>query len=341
MTDPVTELDDGQRKVLPKIEALLRLADKAKNSSPAEAASAAAKAQELLIAYNLDAGMVDANGSDGRREEQKFDGGFYRYARDLWQGVADLNFCLHFVSGEYVTKRTIVREFDGTRRSVTKPTWTKRHRLIGKHVNVLATQQMALYLIQTIERLAMNFVHNDPKMRVSKRAMSFREGAASTVVNALYDRRRHLMREEQRVAREAAEAAERAGRAGVSTSTALTISSVRQTEADANADFINGEGWSARRRAQRAAEAQARQEAEAAYTQWAEANPEEARAAAEKERKEEEARERRRDRYVPRGGYRGNIRNERDDGAYYAGRAAAKAISLDQQMANPIKGKLS
>lgn len=337
MTDAIQTLDDDQRKVLPKIEALLRLADKQRNSSPAEAASAAAKAQELLVAYNLDASLIGSNAQDGKREEKKLVGGFYQYQRDLFEAVAELNFCLYYSSGTYVEERTSRKDaWTGNWYQVNQKTWKKTHNLIGRRVNVLATQQMAAYLLGSIERLTEEFIHSDNKMRFSRRAVSFREGCVSTITNKLYERRQHLLDEEARKAQEAKEAAERAGRAGVSTSTALTLASFSQSEDDANRDFVMGEGWSAKKRAERAAAAEARRKAQEEYTAWAAENPEEARAQEEAARKEREKAEKRRSK---RSSYSGG--KEYDAGAYYAGRDAARSISLDQQMQNPVKGKLS
>jgi hypothetical protein len=336
------QLDEGQRKVLPKIEALLRLADRNKNSSPAEAASAAAKAQELLLAYNLDASLIGSGGEDGRREEAKLKGGVYQYQRDLWSQVADLNFCLYFTSGEYVEITRKRKRSDGSTYAWKDERWEARHRLIGKRINVIATVNMAQYLQDAIERLVMERLGNQNNLRFSNFAVSYREGAASTIINKLYERRKELIADEERREREAHEKAEAAGRKGVSTETALTIASVEQTERDANMDHLMGEeGWSARKRSERAAEAQRRKEARDAYTRWAEENPEEAREQARKAREEDEKREAR-NAARRTGSYRGGGSGGKDvdRSAYYAGRDAASKISLDPQMGGGVKGAL-
>ncbi len=335
MTDTIQQLDEGQRRVLPKIEALLRLADKGKNSSPEEAASAAAKAQELLLAYNLDSSLVGAGGEDGRREEQKTKGGFYLYQRDLWKAVAELNFCLHFVSGEYVNERTQRQNWDGTWYTLTQDTWKKHHRLIGKRVNVIATRNMAEYLEAAIEALVTEKVIPRGHKNQSRFANSFREGAAHTILLKLAERRSELLAEEERQAKKVEAEAQAAARAGISTATALTISSVMQTERDANMDHLYGEGWSAQTRAKRAEAAEKRRQAEEDYTRWAAAHPEEARKQAEEAKKEREKEEKRAARRSAGGGGK-----EYDPHAFWSGHDAAKSIGLEQQINTPVHRRL-
>lgn len=317
-----TELSDDQRKVLGLIEKLLRLADK--NPNPEEAASAAAKAQELLLAHNLSADLVGQGADSGRREEQRVRGGFYQYQRDLWSAVAELNFCFHFMSGGWieVNKRT-----KGGHRYV-DTRWEPRHRLIGRVHNVTATKAMSTYLEQAIERLVEERIAGQNNLRFSRFAVSFREGAADDIISRVWQKRQHQLSEERRQRQEAADRAAEAGRKGVSTETAVTIASLTQSEHDANRDFLMGEpGYSARKRAERAAEAAARVAAEAEYTRWAAENPEEA-------RQQEAARRAEAEKAASRSTRRsssGPAPKAVDRSAYYAGRDAARSIGLDPQ----------
>ena len=79
------DLAAEQLKVIEKVEKLMKLA--AKNPNAEEAASATAKAQALLVAYNLSAELVGNVGSsaDAKGEKQKIKGGMYSYQRDLWR----------------------------------------------------------------------------------------------------------------------------------------------------------------------------------------------------------------------------------------------------------------
>jgi hypothetical protein len=346
--DPITQLDDQQKKVLPRIEALLRLYDKGKNSEQphtlAEAESAMAKAQELLVAYNLSADMVGQGGDDGVREEQKLEGGGRQYERDLWRAVAELNFCLYFSSGETrVTAYKRIRA-DGSKYIDREEKYQHLHRLVGRKVNVLSTIAMAQYLQEAVERLVDERIGPDnARERWSRFNIRFREGAASTVTEKLNQRRGELVEAEERRQREAEEKARQAGMAGVSTSTALTISSHVQAEKDANNDFA--QGWELGRTAENRARWQAEQAARAeqarlsreAHVRWCEENPEEARAmeeAAQKEREEAEKREARNARR--RTGYtrwtKSDDRWQEDRQAFKMGAVAGEKISIDQQM---------
>ena len=347
--DPITQLDDQQRKVLPRIEMLLKKYDHGKNSEDEgilnEAASALAKAQELLVAYNLSADLVGQGGDDGVREEQKLQGGGRDYERDLWRAVAELNFCLYFPSGE--TKVTAYKRTraDGSKYIDREEKYQHLHRLVGRKVNVMSTVSMARYLEQAIERLVEERIGPDnARERWSRFNIVFREGAASTVTDKLTERRRELVEAEELKAREAAERARQAGMEGVSTSTALTITSHVQAEKDANNDHARG--WPAGKTASLRAQWQAEQaeQAERArlareeHTRWCEENPEEARAQAEEQRREREEAEKREARNAKRrtgGSYRWTQADERrseENQAFTMGARAAEKISIDQQM---------
>lgn len=91
-------------------------------------------------------------------------------------------------------------------------------------------------------------------------------------------------------------------------------------------DLIYGKGWSARQREEKRLAAIAEAEAEAAYAQWAAANPEEVRKEEEKRRKESEA-------YWARRQSRGSrtTTDNVDSSAYWAGYDAANKIGIDLQ----------
>lgn len=345
--DPITQLDDEQLKVLPRIEKLLKLWDKGQHSEDEhtlkEAHSALAKAQELLVAYNLSADLVGQGGEDGVREEQKLEGGGRDYERDLWRAVAELNFCLYFRSG-----RTNVTAYKRTRGDGSKyiervEKYQHLHRLVGRKVNVLSTVNMARYLEQAIERLVDERIGTDNRERWMRHNIVFREGAASTVVEKLQQRRQELLNEEVRKRHEAEEKARQEGMSGVSTSTALTLSSHTQAELDANRDFANG--WEPGTTAQRRAEWQAEQAAKAererlareAHVQWCKDNPEEARALEEEARREREEDEKREARNAKRRKGYSDRWTQADEKAYTErqyfamGAKAAEKISIDQQ----------
>lgn len=329
MTAHVDFNDPEIQKLISRVEKLLALA--AHNPNEAEAASAAAKAQDLLAAYQLDMSALEAADGKrhGRREEKKLKGGLYKWQRDIWNNTARLNFCLYW----------FIR---GLRKGS-----SYEHRLIGRTSNIVGTKVMAEYLEAAIERITRERYDNDPSRYFSKAGIAFREGMADRICARLQERRREQEAEGARKAREQKATASHPG-AAHSTSTALTIVDVTKSEWKANEEFEydlqNGPGEYARMMALRAAywaEQKVEQDAiEAERLAWIAANPEEhARREAAKEeheRKEAEKAAKREARNAKRRKgtghtYRGNDVRHED---YWEGRDRGNDVSLDQQIGN-------
>jgi hypothetical protein len=252
MTNQVDE------KTIERIRKLLALAGN--NSNEAEAAAALAKAQALLEEHNLDMSVVDSSGKT-KRSDAKRNGGLYSWQRKLWQSVAEMNFC-YYISIKGLQKGS-----------------TYEHRIIGSHANVVATELMAQYLQETIERLAQRWAKDNAYKSVFVReAIAYREGMASRISERLQDRRDAMLAE----ARKAEEERKREqARTNADPGTqALTILDVVSTEADFNNDYLNNweMGTTARKRREREAEnAKWRAEYAAqqkAQVEWDAANPE-------------------------------------------------------------------
>lgn len=255
----MSDFSPEQLSAIEKIKKALNLAAKA--GTPEEAATAAATAQRLLAQYNLDSAAIE-NSDAGKREQLKLEGGRYAFQRELWAAVAELNFCIYW-NQPYMLER-----FEGAAKVK-----DRRHALVGKTVNVRSTIVMAQYLEAAIERVLGERLP-DEEQKHSNWGWSFRKGAAYSISMKLYDRRAELKREEAREIKK--RMAEAAAQGAASSGTALTISTLEQTEHDANQDFLYGEGYSAKVAARRVAEAKRRKAMEAAYTAWAAANPKEA-----------------------------------------------------------------
>lgn len=329
------ELTLEQTKAATTIAKLLALAEKA--GTPEEAASATAKAQAMMVQWNLEAAVI-GKATDGKREDLKTDGGFYEFQRALWRNLAELNFCLYFLemykseAYRYVDIYTGAKSMqagpDKERRKVV--VWKYRHRLVGKVVNTRATINMGNYLQTAIERIFKEHVKGiDEEDAKGNYGNSFRYGAAWAIIDKIQKQRNQYLKAEKKKQEEAAKAG------GRGDGTTLSLAVFIDQETDANNDFLYGEGWSAEKakEAQEAAE-RARIRAEE-YAKWAEANPEEARA------REEEARKERR-RY--RGGGGRSKADNIDYGAFNRGQKAAASISLHQQTehkSSPPAGKLS
>lgn len=327
MTDQ--ELSPEARKAVDQIQKLLNLA--AKNPNENEAAAAASKAQQLLTKYNLDAAVVErASGvADGRREDFKTRGGFYAWQRELWRALAELNFCFYWTQ-EYGVERTKKIRGETEARTWSKQ-MQKRHRIVGRMVNTATTKAMATYLEEVIERITREGVGGDHRQFFSRYAMSFREGMVARLTEKIAERFKERLAEDRRN-KIAEEAAAREGRPDTGGGKGIALFDYLQSEADANEDFLHGEGYSARQAAERAEWAKKVAEREAAYTAWAQEHPEEA-AAKEAELRASRERSARR--------YRGGPADKpKDWNAYYAGYDAAEKVSIDQQVGTGVAGRI-
>lgn len=319
-------------RITERVQKLLNLA--AKNPNQAEAEAATAKAMAMLEAYNLDMSTLEQGGSDGgAREDTRQRGGMYTYERELWSGIAEINFCMYFT----------LRQHDYDRRTRGgSPRITFQHRFVGRKVNVTSTKAMGEYLQGTIERLCRERFPENSQFFCSE-AVAYREGMADEVRLKLWRRRSKQLRDVEAREAEAEEARARAAEQGVSLSTALTIADVVKSEEEANYDFLHGEGSFARRRKKRedwqreaaedrAVQAAAEAAAEAEYTRWAAEHPEEAAREEKKRLARERAEERKEARRTgPR--YRSETAEERRRGSSYfrEGRRAGGDISIDPQ----------
>lgn len=317
MTQITADLTLEQRKAIDIAEKLFRLAGK--NQNEHESAAATAKAMDVLAKANLDMSIMEQNSgaSAGKREDTKFEGGLYQYQRDVWGAVAKLNFCFYWNQYNWDKDKPKSRRFPSG------GGYRFQHRVVGRIVNVVSTKNMATYLLTAIERITRER-YPEPSQFFTRSANSFREGLAETVIGKIHDRRRHLLREDEKLQRDAKRAAEKLEREGVSTSTALTLSTLQKSEHDANVDFMYGEGTSAEWAQDAAEAAAAREKEEREYTAWAKAHPEEA------AKKEKERRKARRSSW---NAGMGTDRKQRDYGAYYEGQDKGKAIGIDPQAA--------
>lgn len=314
------KFDAKTEAVIDKVRKLLALAKNNDNEHQAEAA--ANKARELLEAYNLDMAIVNkAHNTFAPRDKQILRGGLYNWQRNLWNQAAALNFCKYWS----IRGTTAGSQYE--------------HELLGSRANVIATQIMANYLQEAIERLAQNWVRtNRPGKSVFiKEAIAFREGVAERLVNRIWELRQQRLREE-----EAKVKAERAANAeaGIFTENALVIQDVINTEEDLNNDHLYGwePGTSARNRVADKARQRAAEEAAAKalkeQAEWDAAHPEEA--AARKAKEEVEYKRRQKefwDRMQNKRTRKMTAEEERRRlGSFREGYDKGDSISLDKQM---------
>lgn len=337
-------LDEETQALVDKVQKLLRLA--AKNPNPHEREAAEAKAHEWLAKFNLDMATVEQHGDieSGKRAEENLKGGYYQFQRDLWKAVAELNFCLYWNQMARIVERKFLPnpKLNGFRRHEVER-YENQHRLVGRIHNIILTRTMAEYIEQAIEHAIRDACKGSGEQTRSKWANDLRSGAAERVVERIYQKRREMIREQERAARDAEIKAREAGREGVSTGRAVTLATLADIERDANHDFLVGEdGYSARVRKEeaeaRTRRAEIRRQAEQEWAEWCAANPEEAARRAKEERARERRNAARRERYWHEQGQYNSRRSyggtsRRDRSAYYAGRDIGDTIGIDPQAA--------
>jgi hypothetical protein len=304
-----------QEAAAEKILKMLALARSTTHEGEAEAAMAAA--QRLSDAYNLSL-LVLSNSKIQKREDKRLKGGLYPWQRYVWDQTAKLNFCRYF----------FIRGLQKGQ--------AYEHQIIGSIANVKTTEYMAEYLQDAIERHAREWAKEKGLNIFCKSAISYRDGMSNRICQKLMLRREEVLAEEKKRKEEA----ERNRPAG--SGRELVLMDVIDAENDANDDHLYGEGYSARRRADRAraeAEYQARLEAEA---KWRRENPE---AAAAKDKAEKDAYERLLKDEAKKAARRKGVSRMRDTSykgdrnAYWAGHAKGADVGIDRQVAkNTMKG---
>lgn len=312
-------METVDERIIEKIRKLAALANN--NDNEHQASAAAAKMQELLEQYNLDMAVLGSSGKGAQRSDTKKTGGLYSWQRRLWKEVATLNFC-HYFSIRGLEKGSVYE-----------------HRLVGSHANVIATEVMAKYLQDTVEKLAQRWAkENFYKSVFVREAIAYREGMAARIGERLDQRRREMV---TKARQEAEERKRDEARTGIVTGNALTIVDVISSEEDFNNDYL--QGWDM------GTTARNRHEADLRYKKWKADNeareaaktPEQkAREAEERKRQmakwaaEDAKRAKRRNKTPPKPRYRRPTAEEERMGlgSYYEGRAKGNEVGIDQQV---------
>lgn len=309
-------VDQPSEGIVRRIQKLLSLA-KSGNNSQEEAASAMAMAQKMLARYNLDYHTVQAGAgsfAEERREKtQMAYSATYKWQRDLWNCVAEVNFCWH-----WTTKQRGLNRFKAN-------VYAERHMLIGRESNLLSVRLMGEYLCDTMERI-LPYPNNE---RHSRSAHSWKEGLAHRLIERL---------------REQYEKSQKRPKAA-GASTALTLFDVAAREHAANYDARHGKGaWERKEKADAeweagAAEraAQAAEEAAKEEREWLDYLQKETPDQKKKREREEEKdrlRAARASERLVRRWRNEDIREARktDRSAYHAGCRAGDGINLSRQV---------
>jgi hypothetical protein len=142
----------AMEKLAERIRKILALAGN--NPNEAEAASAMERASALMAEHNLTMAHVDALGTGDERVEDihRSEHSRQTWARSIWHEVAELNFCFWCYRSPH--RRTYYRQApDGHLQPIPRRE-TDEHVVVGTRANVESTKAMALYLVETVERLA-------------------------------------------------------------------------------------------------------------------------------------------------------------------------------------------
>jgi len=137
----------SKENVIQKIQKLLALADKARNTSEGEASAAASKAQELLDTYNLTMSEVGTDEQKKGDKPKSFDGLFARntlrqYQTSLFDGLARQFDCVCFIRTQ--------RKWDPEKMKSKK---TKSLCVVGHEADVEVFKWTFEYLLEAIERI--------------------------------------------------------------------------------------------------------------------------------------------------------------------------------------------
>jgi hypothetical protein len=260
MDNPIPVSD----KVISRLQKLLNLANKGKDSgdeaTEQEAITAMAMAQSMMAKYNLSMAMIEANGETttlgaGKRSKETMEGrAMYKWQQDLMAEVAKANFCRHFIGRKHY--RTPIKWSDAPKAGFKFIEWgadegpngetykkggqwrlKPYHVLVGREVNVTSARHMFDYLCATIERLV---PIESNSQRLSRSAMSWKDGCSDRLQRRLLDRRL----DSERKQREEAEAQRKAQEAqGHTSGTALvivTLADYASDERNANYELMYG-----------------------------------------------------------------------------------------------------
>lgn len=291
-----------------RLRKILHLAKNA--GTEGEAQAAMDRAQEILTRFNLTIAEVESRPDKAAASDAGLEGAvrqkarttgraLYEYQHRLMAQIAQANFCLVVLRRDYVGKQY-------------RPVG---YTLVGREANVVSTRLMFDYLNETLERLV-PIASN--AQRLSRSAISWKEGAAARLRVRIADRADELAKAREEEVRDKTTAAQHPAAAKPPPGSLILMPELTLNEEEFNIDLLYNlePGTTTARRLARATEV---------AVPSATPKPETAAEKAAREARDAKWRakyERDRQRYWDR----------RDMNAYWAGDEAAKDISLDRQI---------
>lgn len=200
-------MNQSNNDLIIKIRKLMTLQQ---SSNEHESALAAQRVQELLSLHNLSLAQIEAasaketarQSAGGVRDKKYHDkSAMYEYQRTLMDSVARTNFCMNWVEerwspdprGSKLRRYYAHNTCDGVNDN-DRGRLVKTHVVIGRDVNVIATQIMYDYLIETMDRL----LPYQGMQKRGKEALLWLSGCTSRLIDRLNDRRREMERESRK-----------------------------------------------------------------------------------------------------------------------------------------------
>lgn len=213
-TSEVTVGSEEMNRVIARVQKMLTRAKAGRGASEAEAETAMRLAQDLMSKYNLDMAQIEAastnteNATERVKEEAK-GRAMYKWQQQLAKYVAEANFCYHLIKTDSVW---VQRHWSDEKPSDLSGRWERfndlggapdnikyvegrrkvviSHIFVGRKANVITAQLMYQYLTQAIEDAVP--VENNAQ-RLSRSAMSWKEGCADRLCERLAQKRKDLI----------------------------------------------------------------------------------------------------------------------------------------------------
>jgi hypothetical protein len=133
-----------KNEIIEKIKKIMRLAQNA-GATEGEAAAAMSKVQEILAQHNLDMSQIDMTDKDAEPiagHRGRVTNKNNKWEIDIFAGAAKLNFCSYYTIN--------IGDYNGR---IVK----LQHVVVGKPVNVMATELLVEYLLSTVNKMAKEY----------------------------------------------------------------------------------------------------------------------------------------------------------------------------------------
>lgn len=203
---------EEMKRVIDRVQKLLTRSKTSRGNSESEAETAMRLAQDLMSKYNLDMAEIEAASTNKetaaeRVKEETKGRAMYKWQRQLAKYVAEANFCYHIIKSGYtwvprhwsdeepVEGAGLYSRFNGVvpegiKYVAGRNKLTIAHVFVGRKANVITAQLMYNYLTQAIEDAVP--VENNAQ-RLSRSAMSWKEGCADRLCERLAKKRKDLI----------------------------------------------------------------------------------------------------------------------------------------------------